>query len=470
MSDTFDLAIIGGGAAGLVGAGFAARLGARVALVERHRLGGDCTWTGCVPSKALVKAARVAHQARRAAAYGIEVSPPRADMPRVRAYVHSTVERVYREEQPAALERRGITVVLGAPQFTDPRTIRVADRTITARRFVICTGSRPTVPPIPGLAELPFWTSETLFDNERLPAHLIVLGAGPIGLEMAQAYRRLGSRVTVLAEQFMPHEEFEVRFAVRAALEREGVRFVTATGTAAGREQGQLVLRAGEEELRGDALLVAAGRRPNVEGLGLEQAGVTFTPTGITTDRYLRTTGPDIYAAGDVLGGHRFTHVAAWQAFQAVRNALLPGRAVGIPDLVPWVTFVDPEAARVGVSEDEARERHGAGVRTHRWEMADAERAVCDGETGGFIKVVTRADGVVLGASIVASRAGEMIGELALAIRRRLTLSDLAATMHAYPTWATAVQQLASAAAVEGFLARTTGRLALWLSGLGRRA
>jgi pyruvate/2-oxoglutarate dehydrogenase complex dihydrolipoamide dehydrogenase (E3) component len=462
VSETFDLAIIGAGAAGLTAAFFGARLGARVVLVERGRIGGDCTWTGCVPSKALLKLAHLAHDARR--------SPRPApdgtiDMQQVRAYLRDAIERVYRPTAPDALERRGIKVALGAPSFVDRHTLRVDGRTITARRFLICTGARPAVPPISGLDRVPVQTYETFFDNDQLPRHLVVLGAGPIGLEMAQAYRRLGAAVTVVGQQLLPREEPEVQGAVAQALRREGIEIVQGTVTAAQPLNGGFALSCGSGSILGERLLVATGRRPNVDGLALEAAGVTHGPGGIPVDRYLRTSARHIYAAGDVLGGYQFSHLAGWQGFQAARNALLPGRAVGKTDVVPWVTFLDPEVAHVGQSEAQARERFPDDVVAHHWEMSRVDRAVCDGEIGGFIKVVARGNGRVLGASIVAPRAGEMIGEFTLAIRHRLTLGDVAQTIHAYPTWATSIQQAASEAAVQRFLGSALGRTATRLLG-----
>ena len=468
MSRRHDLVVIGAGSGGLVGATFAAQLGAKVALVEEHRIGGDCTWTGCVPSKALLKAAKVAHTARRAADYGIQTGPIATDMGRVTARVRRAIDAVYAEEDPAALASRGIEFIAGAAEFVDGHTVRVGEQLLEARRILICTGARAAVPPIPGLADVPFLTYEHFFENERLPGHLIVLGAGPIGLEMALAYRRLGAGVTVVGEQVLPREEPEVQAFVTQMLEREGMRLVRGTVSAVRREAEQFVLDTPDGAVQGDMLLVATGRRARVDGLALERAGIAHGPAGITVDRFLRTSAPHIYAAGDVTGDYQFTHFAAWQAFQAVRNALLPGRSAAVADVVPWVTFLDPEVAHVGLTEADARAQHGDRIRVHRREMAHADRAVADGETRGFIKVVANADGVVLGATIVASRAGEMIGEYALALRHKLSLSDLAGTIHAYPTWSTALQQVAADAATGRFLGSMTGRLALRVAGLGR--
>jgi pyruvate/2-oxoglutarate dehydrogenase complex dihydrolipoamide dehydrogenase (E3) component len=464
--ESFDLIIIGAGSGGLTGASFAAKLGAKVALVEKNRIGGDCTWTGCVPSKALLKAAHVAHDVRRAHRFGIDVAAPQIDMKRVREYVRGAIDSVHRHEEPEALKKRGIRVVLGAAAFTDAHTIRVGEETLTAKRFVICTGARAATPRIDGLADVRFETYETIFDNERLPRHLLIAGAGPIGVELAQAYRRLGADVTVVGPCVLPREEPEVRAVAETVLAREGIHCVRGKALAARRAGDGIVLATTADEIEGDMLLVAAGRRPNVADLGLERAGVEASERGIVVDDHLRTSARHVYAAGDVVGGHQFTHFAGWQCFQAVRNALLPGSASGHTAVVPWVTFVDPEIARVGATEAEARTRHGEATRVHRWQMSDADRAVCDDETTGFIKLVAHGDGKILGASVVASRAGEMIGELALAMSAGLTLTDLSATIHAYPTWSTAIQQLAAEAAVDRFVAGAAGKL---LVGVARR-
>lgn len=462
-SPEFDLIIIGGGSAGLTGARFGAKLGVRVALVEKHRIGGDCTWTGCVPSKALLKAAKLAHEARRASAYGIDVSSPTTDMRRVRQYIERAQATVYAEESPEVLEQSGIHVVHGAASFVDPNTLRVGERTLSARYIVVCTGARPATPPVPGLADVPYVTYETIFQNEVLPAHLVVLGAGPIGLELAQAYRRLGAEVTVIGEEFLPREEPEARRVVERVLVNEGIRCLQGRASSVRREGSRIAIGTTTGEVAGDMLLVATGRRPNVSGLDLERAGIAYSEKGIVVDEHLRTHAPSVYAAGDVIGGAQFTHLAGWQCFQAVRNALLPGAARGVAPVVPAVTFVDPEVAGVGLSEAAARERF-PDVEVFSWDMAHADRAVCDGEMEGFVKVVTRGGRRIVGATIVASRAGEMIGELALAIQHGLVLADLAATIHAYPTWSMAIQQLAAAAAVDDFVGGPAGRLAMKLS------
>ena len=491
MTLTHDIVIIGGGSAGLTGARFAARLGARVAIVEKHRIGGDCTWTGCVPSKALLRAGKAAHEVRTAGRLGIVVGESRVDMTRVRAHVMNAVHRVYEAETPEVLAAEGIEVVLAPARFIDSNTLRAGDRTLNASKYVICTGAMPSIPPIPGLSDAQFFTHETIFENARLPAHLLVIGAGPIGLELAFAYRRLGAEVTVLSTGIMRAEDPEVRDFVQKLITREGIRLVLGAIDEVTQQAGESIVHYEDGKVQGDMLLLATGRRPNLEGLGLEAAGVQFSPRGgIDVDAYLRTNVKNIYAAGDVLGGLQFTHLAGWQCFQAVRNALLPGRSPGNPKALPRVTFLDPEIATVGLLEEEARAKHGADVRLHRWDMGATDRAIVDGGhlvdderlldgerliddgrpvdggSHGFIKVVALASGKLLGVSIVATRAGEMLAEFVLAMENGLGLSELATTVHAYPTWTSAVQEMASVGAMDRFLESRMGRLALFFSGL----
>lgn len=469
MNGEYDLAVIGAGSGGLVGAGLAARVGARVALVEKSHIGGDCTWTGCVPSKALIKAAKIAHEVRTAAHYGITAAAPETDMVKVREYVRGAIDKVYRWESPGELRKQGIDVILGAARFVDHRTIAIAGgETIRAKTFLITTGAGPATPLIEGLDQVPFLTYEQIFDNDRLPGRLIVIGCGPIGAEIAQAYRRLGSQVTVIARGLLLKEEPEASQRIENVFARDGVHFSRGRAIKARREGIEIVITTDAGEVRGDLLLVASGRSPNVSGLNLEAAGVRYSEKGIPVDDQLRTNVKYIYAAGDVLGGHQFTHFAGWQAFQAVRNALLPGHSSGFSHVVPWVTFTDPEVARVGLTEAEARARLGDSVRARTWEMDRTDRAICENDEAGFIKVIAREDGVVIGATIVAARAGEAITELVLAIGHKWKISELAAAIHAYPTYSTAVQQLAADMTMENLLSGASGRVLLGLSKLIR--
>ena len=468
MTNQFDIAIIGAGSAGLIGAGFAAALGATVALLENNRIGGDCTWTGCVPSKALIRAARTAHEAAEGARLGIETGSARADMPRVRGWVRSAISNIYLHTTPEALERQGITVFSGPTAFAGEHAITCGEQRIVATRILICTGARATVPEIPGLAHTPFLTYDTLFDLDALPSHLIVLGAGPLGVEMAQAFRRLGARVTVVGPQILPREEPETQRLLLDVLTKEGAEVILERGTEVRAVGNDIALRTANRSVTGDCLLVAAGRTPNLNSLELQRAGVIHDARGIHVDKYLRTNVRHIYACGDVIGGPQFSHLAGWQAFQAVRNALVPGRATGIPDALPAVTFSDPEVARVGTTEAEARKRFGNAVEASYWPMSKSDRAVCDGETHGFIKLVTHRGRRILGATIVASRAGEMIAEVTLAIQNGMSVDALAGTIHAYPTWSSALQLAALDVMMTRLRRSRGGRFVQWLSRLKR--
>ena len=460
----FDLVIIGAGSGGLTAAGFAAQLGAKVALVEKNRIGGDCTWTGCVPSKALLKAAKIAHEVRTASRFGVTANPPIVEMTKVRAYVRQAIQQVYQFEGPEELRKQGIEVIQGAGRFVDASTIVVGEQLVRSKSFLLTTGARPRIPPIAGLNEVPFVTYEQIFDNDRLPRAMIVVGGGPIGMEMAQAYQRLGAQVTVVADRLLPKEEPEVREVMQRVFEREGVRFVWGRAKSARKEGGEIGVVTDREEARGDLLLIASGRKPTVAGLDLEKAGVNDSEGGIPVDDQLRTNVKNIYAAGDVTGGYQFTHFAGWQAFQAARNALLPGSNSGLTDLVPWVTFTDPEVAHVGLTEEQARVKFGENVRVCRWEMSRTDRAICEDDRDGFIKVIAKRNGTLLGATVVNGRAGETITEFIVAIKQDMKVADLAGAIHAYPTYSTAVQQLAAELAIERTLAGASGKIIRGLS------
>lgn len=468
MSDSFDLIIVGAGSGGLTAAGFAAKLGRRVALVEKQRIGGDCTWTGCVPSKALIKAARVAHEVRTAAHYGVRAAAPVVEMSQVRAYVQRAIAAVYEPESPEALRGQGLDVVVGQARFTDEHTVMVGDRRLTSKYFLLATGAHAVRPAIPGLADVPYLTYEEIFDNDHLPGRLIVIGAGPIGIELAQAYQRLGAQVTVIGERLLPKEEPEVAALMQRVLEAEGLHLILGRPSLVRREGAQIIVQVGEQAVTGDLLLVATGRTPSVEGLDLSRAGVTYSDNGIQVDEHLRTSARHIYAAGDVVGGYQFTHFAGWQAFQAVRNALLPGKSAGMSDVVPWVTYTDPEVAHVGLTEAAARDRHGSAVLASRWAMARTDRAVCENDTQGFLKIVHKKDGTLLGATLVAGRAGEVISEFVLALRRGLKLADLAEAIHPYPTYSTPVMQLCADITVDRLLDGLSGDVVRGLSRLIR--
>jgi pyruvate/2-oxoglutarate dehydrogenase complex dihydrolipoamide dehydrogenase (E3) component len=460
----YDLVIIGAGSGGLIAADFAVKLGARVALVEKDRIGGDCTWTGCVPSKALLKAAKIAHEVRTAGIYGIKSGPPATEMTKVRDYVRSAIQGVYQFESPEELQRQGVDVLLGSARFIGPTSIEVADQIVHSKKFLITTGARALIPPITGLSEVPFLTYGQIFENDCLPQNMIVVGGGPIGSELAQAYQRLGSLVTIVAERLLPKEDQDVRELMERVFEREGIRFVKGRAKSARKDGTKVVISTDGEEVHGDLLLIASGRKPTVEGLDLERAGVTYSGKGIPVDQQLRTNVRNIYAAGDVVGGQQFTHFAGWQAFQAVRNALLPASSSGFTDLIPRVTFTDPEVAQVGPTEEQARSKFGNNLKVRYTKLSHVDRAVCENDTDGFIKIIAKSDGTILGATIVAARAGETLSEFIVAIKQRMKVADLAGTIHAYPTYSTGTQELAADMMIEKLLSGTSGRVVRGLS------
>ncbi len=471
MSEAYDLIIIGGGSAGLMAASFAVQLGSGVALVEKHRIGGDCTWTGCVPSKTLLKAAKVAHQMRTADRYGLAPVEPVVDLKPVMAHVRAVVDEVYQQESPEALRAEGIDVFLDAARFLDPHTLSVGQTTLTAHHVLLATGAHPFIPSIDGLEGVDYLTYENVWDLEALPQHLLVVGAGPIGCEMAQAFRRLGARVTLVIsrDRLLPRDEPIASYVLAEVFAAEGIDLrYNVRARRAWQDGGGIHLVAGDDELVGDALLVAAGRRPNVDSLDLERAGVTYSQRGVQVDEYLRTSQRHIYAAGDCTGGYQFTHYAGWQAFIAVRNALLPGTSKGVTDLVPWTTFTDPEVAHVGLTEAQAQNEFSDAVMSCEWPMERVDRAQAEGDTAGFIKLIHRKDGTLLGATIVAGRAGEMLQEWIVALDRGLKVGDLANAIHVYPTYSTASMQAAAAIRVSQWLSSTSGRVIRGLARLMR--
>ena len=436
---TPDLCVIGAGAGGLSVAAAAAALGAPVVLIEQGRMGGDCLNYGCVPSKALIAAARRVAELRRAPAFGVTADAVQVDFAKVRAHVHGAIATLAANDSVARFTALGVRVIAGHAEFRDRNTVVVGETAIAARRFVIATGSSPAIPPIPGLAQTAYLTNETIFDLATLPEHLVVIGAGPVGLELAQAFRRLGSAVTVIDAAIpLANDDPECAGLVVSALEREGValrpnsRIVKISGDA---QTVRLTLEGRSEPVDGSHLLLAAGRRPNVANLGLDGAGIAVTPHGITVDRQLRTTNRTVYAIGDVAAGPQFTHLANYHAGIVIRHALfrLPVRASDAA--LPWVSYTDPELAQVGLTEAEAK-RRGLEIRVLRWPFHENDRAQIEQATRGHIKVLTTGRGRILGASIVGREAGELISTFTLAIAQRLNIRALAGVMVPYPTLA----------------------------------
>jgi pyruvate/2-oxoglutarate dehydrogenase complex dihydrolipoamide dehydrogenase (E3) component len=435
-----DLCVIGAGSGGLTVAAGASQMGASVALIERGEMGGDCLNYGCVPSKALLAAARVAQAMRRADRLGIEPHEPRIDFARVMAHVAGVIDAIAPHDSQERFEGLGVRVIRAEARFIGPDRVEAGGETIRAKRFVIATGSSPLVPPIPGLDGVPYLTNETLFENNTKPAHLLVIGGGPIGLEMAQAHRRLGSAVTVIEKDvLLPKDDPELVDVVRARLIAEGVTLLegaelrrveaTPSGVAATVARG-----GGEIKLTGSHVLVAVGRQPNTKALNLEAAGVRAGPKGIETDARLRTSNRKIYAVGDVSGRFPFTHMASYHAGIVLRNVLfrLPAR---VDDrAVPWVTYTDPELAQVGLTEAAARQAHGT-IDVLRWSFHEVDRAQAERETDGFAKAILDRRGHILGASIVGPHAGEALQPWALAIANRLGIKAMAGMIAPYPTF-----------------------------------
>jgi pyruvate/2-oxoglutarate dehydrogenase complex dihydrolipoamide dehydrogenase (E3) component len=450
----YNLVVIGAGTAGLVTAAGAAGLGARVALIERELLGGDCLNVGCVPSKALIRAARAAAQVRDAAQFGIHVPPGvRVDFAGVMDRMRRLRAGISAHDSAARFRGLGVDVYLGQGTFTGPNTVEVADQTLRFRRAVIATGARADRPAIPGLAEAGFLTNETVFSLTELPPRLAVIGAGPIGCELGQAFARFGSRVHLLGNhpQILPREDPAAAELVTKALRRDSVELTLGCQISRVEKRGHekvvhVACGEGQREIVVDALLVGAGRVPNVEGLDLDVAGVRYErKEGVWVNDRLQTTNPSIFAAGDICSRFKFTHAADALARIVIQNALFKGRARASALTIPWCTYTDPEVAHVGLYEHEARER-GIAFRTFTQELHDVDRAVLDGEQEGFVKVIVDARGdSILGATIVAAHAGEMISELTLAMVGRLGLRTIANTIHPYPTQAEAIKKLGDA-------------------------
>ena len=469
MEEIYDLIVIGAGSAGLSAAEFAAQIGARVALVEKSRIGGDCTWTGCVPSKALMKTARVAYTVRTAETFGIQADPPQIDMSQVWAHIQEVIQDIYRQETPEMLAKSGIEVVHGAASFVDPFTVEIGQRMLSAKHFILATGTHPFIPPIPGLEETPYFSCAKIFDNDALPERLVVLGAGATGVEIAQAYSRLGSSVTLIDNTVLPSFDPEVGEVLAKVFRREGIQFVAGLAASVSYLGSQYQIAIDNEdqpEITANMLFVAAGRSPNVSGLGLEIAGVAYDSKGIQVDLKLRTSAKHIYAAGDCTGGYQATHYAGWQGYKAVRNILLPGSAQGVLSAIPVAVYTDPEIAHAGLSEAQSRAEFGASAQVIRHPLTLVDRAVIEREQDGFIKIMHKSDGTLLGATIISPRAGEMITEFVIALQHGLKIRDLAEAMHVYPSYSMGVQRVAAGVATEQFFASTTGRVISRLAGL----
>ena len=470
----YDLTIIGGGSAGLVLAVAGAKLGKKTALVEKHRIGGDCLWTGCVPSKALLKAAKVANYIQNAEKYGVAATEGTPNWQRVMAYVQSTQHTIEEEhDNPERFREMGVDVIFGNGHFESSDTFIVEDaensetRTLKSKKFVISTGSRPLAPAIPGLESCGYLDSETVWELKELPNRLLVVGAGPIGVELGQAFHRLGADVTITqrSERILTKEDTDVSEQMLRYLREEGITIRLNTNITEVTQNGegtQVVFSSSEEARREqtfDNILIAAGRAPNVEGLDLDKIGVQVNRRGIEVNSKLQTSTKNIYAAGDVIGHYLFTHVAAFQAQLLLRNIFFPFSKTINYGVVPWTTFCDPEVARCGLTEAEAREKHG-DVDVFTLNQTDVDRAVAEGETQGFTKVIaSRWRGKILGVHIVGANAGEVIHEYVLAMQTGIPLRKLSGMIHVYPTFSSSTWRVAGKWFSEGTLIQTLRKL-----------
>ena len=471
-----DICVIGAGAGGLAAAAAAAAMGVPVVLIEKGRVGGQSLYAGSVPSKALRAAAAHASAMQDGARFGIKNVRFGVDFAAVSAHVRGAVAGIAPQYSAERFAGLGVRIVTGTGRFLDPSAVEVGDVVVKARRFIIATGSSPIIPAIPGLAETPYLTPETVFDLTDCPRHLIVIGAGRTGLELAQAFRRLGSDVTVLeAATPLAGEDPECSAVVLDALAREGVRLRTGVQIAQVRRvlaRVQVVVAkagdtpAGEETIEGSHLLLAAGRRPNIVDLNLEAAGIRYDAHGVAVDKSLRTTNKKVYAIGDVIGGAKFAHIASHHAGLVVRNALFRHPAAIDPRAIPQVIFTDPELAQVGLQEDEARRQAGA-IRILRWPYRENDRAVSAAATDGHIKVITDPGGAILGATIVGPAAGENITTWALAIGQKLNVGAFAGLVVPYPTYAEVGKRAAITYFMRGLTSARVRRMMGWLRRFG---
>lgn len=451
-SGKYNLVVVGAGTAGLVSAAGAAGLGAKVALVERHLLGGDCLNVGCVPSKGILRSAKVVSEAVRAGELGIDVAGVRPDFAKVMERVRRLRAEISPNDSVARFTKLGVDVYLGQGKFVSPTELEVDGNRLSFSKAIVATGARAHVPSVPGLADARPLTNENVFNLTELPSRLAVLGGGPIGAELSQALACLGSAVTLIekGKRILPREEEDAALIVQRSLEKSGVRIWTESSlervVGSGQEKRLIINQRGKEtELVVDAILIGAGRVPNVEGLGLEQAGVPYTREGVIVDDFLRTSNRRIFAAGDIASKYKFTHAADALARIAIRNALFLGRSRASELLVPWCTYTDPELAHVGLSPTEA-EQAGRKIRTFEQRLEDLDRAILDSDTEGFIRIHTEAKSdQIVGATIVARHAGDLIGEITLAMKAKVGLGKIASVIHPYPTQAEGIRRLGDA-------------------------
>jgi pyruvate/2-oxoglutarate dehydrogenase complex dihydrolipoamide dehydrogenase (E3) component len=461
MGYDYDLIVIGGGAAGLVASKFAAGTNRKTAIVEKDKIGGECTHYGCVPSKTLIKTAKMFNRMGRldevGLKYGEKSSPARDD---VMGHVRRTVERIYQGHRPEVLEKQGVHVITGDGRFRDNHSFEINGKTLSAASFIICTGSSAFVPPIAGLDKVPYMTNDTLFEMRELPRSMIILGGGPIGVEMAQALNYLGVVVTVIemGNEILVREDKEMRGLLAGRLSEQGLALQTGVKAVKVEENSGIIAvtvenaEGKQSTVSADTLLAAVGRKANVDGLDLEAAGVDYSQKNIKTDERLRTTANNIYACGDVVGPYQFSHIAEYQARIAARNTLFPFKARANYDHYIWCTFTDPEFAHAGLTEEEARQRYGDKVRIYRWQYANTDRARTEADEWGMSKFICDRSYRLLGAHILGARAGEMIHEAQILKTLGIPLTRLDSIIHVYPTFSDVVRQPAKMARIDSLL------------------
>ncbi len=456
---TPDICVIGGGSGGLSVAAAAAAFGVPVVLIEGGKMGGDCLNYGCVPSKAMLAAGKHAHAMRHGAKFGIADAEPDINFRKVHDHIESVIAAIRPNDSVERFTAMGVKVIEDYARFTDPGTVAAGDYEIKARRFVVATGSSPFVPPIEGIETVDYLTNETLFEQTRKPKHLIIVGGGPIGMEMAQAHHRLGSQVTVIeAFNAMGKDDPELASIVLQKLRGEGIEVLEQSKVTKIEKRGKTGVtvhyEAGGEarSVDGTDLLMAVGRAPNVNNLGLEAAKIEFDRRGIKVDKGLRTTNRKVYAIGDVAGGLQFTHVAGYQAGLAIRSILFRLSVSNDTSAIPWVTYTDPELAHAGTTEDQAREKHGDRINILRWPYAENDRAQAERKTDGLIKMITDRKGRILGVSIVGANAGEMISLWTLAISKSMKVRDVTGFVPPYPT----MSEIGKRAAITYFVPQTS--------------
>lgn len=441
----YDIAVIGGGSAGLTVAYTAIALKKNVLIIEKDRLGGECTWTGCVPSKALLKAAKVAYQSQNASKYGI-INDCNVDMSGVMNYIHNVQEEIYQKENPEALRADGIDVLIGEAEFIDSNTLNVNQDKIRARKIIIATGSSPVIPPIDGIKDVSYLTNQTLFSLKKLPESLLIVGGGPIGVEMAQALNRLGVKIKLVqrSDRILKKEESSLSEALAEKLRQEGVELFTGYEAVKIKEENQIFLTVSkgeaEKELKAEKVLIATGRKANITELNLDKIGLETDKQGIITDSKMQTNISNIYACGDVVGPYRFSHISYHEGITAAINVILPFPVKKMDyNNVLWVTYTDPELAHLGLTEEEARSRYGDSIKVYNLDYSELDRAMTDGEKGQA-KFICDRRGKLLGGHIFGARAGEIIHGCQIVKTMGLPFKKLQSVIHSYPTYSELVR------------------------------